>query len=166
MRGLEPPHPCGYTLLKRARLPIPPHRHGQIVADTHAVFIEKRPFALNGRFCVSTLLPASARLRFAHRWRGMHQLFRSCLRPGLGTGDRRCLVRPQVLNGEVAVSRQSAHRRGACVEWGHSAGCTHSKLQREDRTEGRVESDEGEASFPATGTVCLHMVILYNICNK
>ncbi len=26
MRGLEPPHPCGYTLLKRARLPIPPHR--------------------------------------------------------------------------------------------------------------------------------------------
>jgi hypothetical protein len=27
-RGLEPPHPYGYTPLKRARLPIPPPRHG------------------------------------------------------------------------------------------------------------------------------------------
>lgn len=31
MERLELSHPCGYTLLKRARLPIPPHRHGPSV---------------------------------------------------------------------------------------------------------------------------------------
>ena len=30
MKGLEPPHPCGYMDLNHARLPIPPHPHSRL----------------------------------------------------------------------------------------------------------------------------------------